>query len=193
MACPEERDEGQRPDTIIAARLLKTRTVLIQGAVEEELAERVIAQTLVLDAESHDPIRVIITTPGGMVDIGFAVHDILRYVQSEIFCIGAGFVASMGVPIMLAAPRQNRMALPNTRFMMHQPAAGIAGPATDIRISAREILKTRDRLNRLIAEETGQSLEKVSTDNDRDFWMSAEEALAYGLIARVIRSAKEIG
>jgi len=192
MACPEDPEDAQRPDRGVTARLLKTRTVLIQGAVEEELAERVIAQMLVLDAESHDPIRVIITTPGGMVDVGFAVHDILRYVQSEVLCIGAGFVASMGVPILLAAAKNNRVALPNTRFMMHQPAAGITGPATDIRISAQEILKTRDRLNRLVADETGQPIEKIAADSDRDFWMSADEALAYGLISRVIRNAKDI-
>lgn len=192
MACPEEREDVPRKDGVWA-RLLKTRTILISGPVEEELAERVIAQTLVLDAESHDPIRVIITTPGGMVDIGFAILDILRYVESPIIGIGAGFVASMGVPIMLAAEKQNRYALPNTRFMMHQPSGGAGGPATDIRITAQEIIKTRERLNRLIAERTGQPLEKVTADNDRDFWMTAEEAESYGLIAKIIRHAGDIG
>ena len=189
MACPEEKEERQDG---LTAKLLKTRTILINGPIEEELAERVIAQALVLDAESQDPIRVIVTTPGGMVDVGFAVLDILRYVESEIVCIGAGFVASMGVPIMLAAKKQNRFALPNTRFMMHQPSGGAGGPATDIRITAQEILKTRERLNRLVAEETGQPLEKVTADNDRDFWMSAEEALDYGLISKILRNAKEL-
>ena len=189
MACPEEQEE-RSPSYL--NRLLKTRTILINGSVDEELAERVIGQALILDAESHEPVRVVISSPGGMVDVGFAIHDILRYIESTVTCIGAGFVASMGVPIMFAADKKNRFALPNTRFMMHQPSGGAGGPATDIRITAQEILKVRERLNRIISEETGQPLEKVATDSDRDFWMSAEEALAYGLISRIIHSAKEV-
>lgn len=190
MSCSEEKrsvSEG------MISRLLKARTILIHGPVEEELAESVITQALVLDAESHEPIRAIITTPGGVVDIGFAIHDILRYIQSEVYCIAAGFVASMGVPIMLAAKKQNRFALPNTRFMMHQPSTGAAGQASDIRITAQEILKIRERLNHLIAGETGQPIERVAADSDRDFWMTAEEALNYGLIAKVVQSSKDIG
>jgi ATP-dependent Clp protease, protease subunit len=189
MACPEEQEGGSQNHL---NRLLKTRTILINGPVDEELAERVIAQSLILDSESHDPVRVIITSPGGMVDVGFAIHDILRYIDSTVVCIGAGFVASMGVPIMFAAEKKNRYALPNTRFMMHQPSGGAGGAATDIRITAQEILKTRERLNHLISEETGQPLEKIAADSDRDFWMSAEEAVTYGLISKIIRSAKEV-
>ncbi len=192
MACPDECNDSTPKSEGVTNRLLKSRTILIHGAVEEELAERVISQALVLDAESHDPIRVFITSPGGSVDVGFAIYDILRYVESEIVCIGAGFVASMGVPIMLSAKKANRFALPNTRFMIHQPSGGGGGQATDIRITAQEILKIRERLNRLIAEETGQTVEKVTSDNDRDFWMTADEALNYGLIARVVKSAAEI-
>jgi ATP-dependent Clp protease protease subunit len=191
MACPEEMEDVQRQDGLLS-RLLKTRTILVSGTIEEELGARVISQVLIVDSESHDPIRVIISTPGGAVDVGFAIHDILRYVESPIICIGAGFVASMGVPIMLAADRENRLALPNTRFMMHQPSTGAAGHASDIRITAQEILKTRERLNRLIADETGQPLEKVSADSDRDFWMSAEEALTYGLIAKIVTRATDL-
>jgi ATP-dependent Clp protease protease subunit len=189
MARLDEQDERLNS---IHTRLLKTRTVLINGSVDEELAEHVIAQALVLDAESHDPIRVMITTPGGVIDFGIAIHDVLRYIESRVLCIGAGFVASMGVPIMLAAKKGNRFALPNTRFMMHQPSGGAGGQATDIRITAQEILKIRERLNRLIAEETGQPLEKVAADSDRDFWMSAEEAKEYGLISKIIRNVKEL-
>jgi ATP-dependent Clp protease protease subunit len=189
MACPDEREE--RSESYLN-RLLKTRTILINGSIDEELAERIIAQSLILDAESHDPVRVIITSPGGMIDVGFAIHDILRYIGSTVICIGAGFVASMGVPIMFAAQKANRYALPNTRFMMHQPSGGAGGPATDIRITAQEIMKVRERLNRLISEETGQPLEKVAADSDRDFWMSAEEAVSYGLISKIIHSAKDV-
>ena len=191
MACDEEKEGGPKPEMMMA-RLLKTRTILINGAVEEELAERVIAQALVLDAESHKPIRVFITSPGGEIDVGFAMYDILRYVESEIVCIGAGFVASMGVPIMLSAKKANRYSLPNTRYMLHQPMTGAAGQTSDIRITAREIIKLRERLNRLIAEESGQALEKVTSDSDRDFWMTAEEALAYGLVGKIIHEAREL-
>lgn len=189
MACPEEqapKSEG------FSNLLLKTRTILINGAVDEELAEKVIAQSLILDAESHEPIRVVITSPGGMVDFGFAMYDIFRYIQSRVICIGAGFVASMGVPILLAADKKDRLALPNTRFMMHQPSGGGGGPAKDIRITAQEIMKVREHLNQLIAAETGQPIEKVAADSDRDFWMSAQEALDYGLISKIIYSATDV-
>jgi len=192
MPCPDEERE-ERGAGVITAKLLKSRTILINGAIDEELGERVITQTLVLDGDSHEPIRVLVTTPGGMVDVGFAIHDILRYVESKIICIGAGFVASMGVPIMLSAAKVNRYTLPNTRFMMHQPSTGVAGVASDIRITAQEILKIRERLNKLISDETGQPIEKVAIDSDRDFWISAEEAVEYGLVSKIVKSAKEIG
>ena len=192
MPCPEEEKE-ERGAGIITAKLLESRTILINGPIEEDLGERVITQALVLDSDSHDPIRVLVATPGGMVDVGFAIYDILRYVESKVICIGAGFVASMGVPIMLAAGREDRYALPNTRFMMHQPSTGAAGVASDIRITAREILKIRERLNKLISDETGQAIEKVAVDSDRDFWMSAEEAVQYGLVSKIVKNAREIG
>ena len=191
MSCPEEEKE-ERGSGIITAKLLKSRTILINGPIEEDLGERVITQALVLDSDSHDPIRALVATPGGMVDVGFAIYDILRYVESKVICIGAGFVASMGVPIMLAAGREDRYALPNTRFMMHQPSTGAAGVASDIRITAQEILKIRERLNKLISDETGQAIEKVAVDSDRDFWMSAEEAVEYGLVSKIVKNAREI-
>jgi ATP-dependent Clp protease protease subunit len=192
MPCPEEEKE-ERGAGVISAKLLKARTILINGPIEEDMGERVITQALVLDSDSHDPIKVLVTTPGGMVDVGFAIYDVLRYVQSKVICIGAGFVASMGVPIMLAAGRKDRYTLPNTRFMMHQPSTGAAGVASDIRITAQEILKIRERINKLISEETGQVIEKVAVDSDRDFWMSAEEAVEYGLVSKIVKNAKEIG
>lgn len=192
MPCPDEEKE-ERGAGLISAKLLKSRTLLINGAIDEDLGERVMTQALVLDGDSHEPIRVLVTTPGGMVDVGFAIHDILRYVQSKIICIGAGFVASMGVPIMLSAAKENRYSLPNTRFMMHQPSTGVAGVASDIRITAQEILKIRERLNQLISDETGQPIEKVAVDSDRDFWISAEEAVDYGLVSKIVKNAKEIG
>lgn len=190
MPC-SKTEEG--PKQTFTDRLFAARMILVTGGIEEELAEQVIAQALLLDAESHDPIRVVLTTPGGMVDVGFAIHDIFRFVASPVTIIAAGFVASMGVPILLSVPKEKRISLPNTRFMMHQPSGGAGGQAKDIRISAQQIIKTRERLNQLIAEQTKQPLEKIAADSDRDFWMNAEEALEYGLISRIIHSANELG
>ena len=182
----------KQPIEPLMTRLLKTRTVLVSGTVDEELAERVITELLILDGESQDPIRVFITSPGGHVDAGLAIHDVMRFVKSEITAIGAGWVASIAVPILFGAPKTNRVALPHTRFLLHQPSGGAAGHLKDIRIEAQEIMKIRTRLNEMIARKTGQSYEKVYEDSDRNFWMSAEEAVEYGVIARVVESADDI-
>jgi len=187
-----ESEAGVREEGL-AGRMLRTRTVLVAGPVDEKLAERVISQLLILNADSHDPIRVLISTQGGHVDSGFAIHDVMRFIESEVVTIGAGWVASIGVPIQLAARKENRYALPNTRFLLHQPHGGAGGQATDIRIAAEEILRLRERINRLVSHETGQSVEKVSADSDRNFWMSAEQARDYGLVQRIITHANEIG
>lgn len=192
MPCPEEQSSENPRNEAITGRLLKTRTVLVMGAIDQELAERVMTQLLVLDADSNDPIRVFITSPGGHVDSGFAIHDMMRFVKSPVIAIGAGWLASMAVPIMLAAKKENRYALPNTRFMMHQPSGGAGGQAADIRIEAQEIIKIRKRINELISEETGQTQEKVAGDSDRNFWLNAEEAVEYGLISRIVTCADEI-
>jgi len=180
------RDEG------LGLRMLKTRTVLVSGAVDDKLAEKTIAQLLILDAENHEPIRVMITSQGGHVDSGFAIHDMLRFIESPVVTIGAGWVASIAVPILFGAPKERRYALPNTRFLLHQPSGGAGGQASDIRIEAEEILKVRERLNELIATETGQDVERVAADSDRNFWMDAEQAREYGLVGRVITRATEI-
>ncbi|MBJ19877.1 MAG: ATP-dependent Clp protease proteolytic subunit [bacterium] len=173
-------------------RMLQTRTVLVSGGVDAKLAEKVIAQLLILDAENHDPIRVMITSQGGHVDSGFAIHDTLRFIDSPIITIGTGWVASIAVPILFGAPKERRYSLPNTRFLLHQPSGGAGGQASDIRIEAEEILKVRERLNRLIADETGQPIEKVAQDSDRNFWMDAAQAEEYGLVGQVISTAAEL-
>lgn len=187
----DDEEEVQRRDGITQL-LLKTRTVLVTGQVTQELAERVIGQLVVLDTASHDPIRVIITSQGGHVDSGYAIHDILRFIESPVTTIGAGWVASIAVPILFGAPKDRRFSLPNCRFLIHQPSGGAGGQAADIRIEAQEILKIRERINKLISEETGQPLEKVAADSDRNFWMNADEALKYGLVKKIIRHAKEV-
>lgn len=189
----DQPDESLAREESLGLRMLKTRTVLVSGAVEDKLAEKTIAQLLILDAENHEPIRVIITSQGGHVDSGFAIHDILRFIESPIVTIGAGWVASIAVPILFGAPKERRFALPNTRFLLHQPTGGTGGQASDIRIEAEEILKVRGKLNALIAAETGQDVERVTKDSDRNFWMDAEQAKEYGLIGQVVTRVTEIG
>ena len=185
-------DPKEGRDESLGLRMLQTRTVLVSGGVDDKLAEKVMAQLLILDADNHDPIRVMITSQGGHVDSGFAIHDMLRFIESPVVTIGAGWVASIAVPILFGAPKERRYSLPNTRFLLHQPSGGAGGQASDIRIEAEEILKVRERLNLLIAEETGQSVEKVTTDSDRNFWMDAQQAREYGLVGRVVSTTAEI-
>ena len=180
------KDEG------MGLRMLKTRTVLVTGPVDDKLAERTIEKLLILEAENHDPIRVLITSQGGHVDSGMAIHDMLRFIESPVVTIGVGWVASIAVPILFGATRERRYSLPHTRFLLHQPSGGAGGQATDIRIEAEEILKVRERLNALIAGETGQSVERVTKDSDRNFWMDAQQAREYGLVGRVIARTGEI-
>lgn len=186
-----DKEKSNVPDGL-AQRLFKTRTVLIAGQIDQEIAEKTIAQLLALDADAKDPIKVFITSQGGHVDSGYAIHDIMRYVESPIICIGAGWVASIAVPILFGAKKPNRFALPNTRFLLHQPSGGAGGHLPDIRIEAQEILKIRGRINKLIADECGLSVEKVASDSDRNFWMTAEEALEYGIISKVISRSTDI-
>jgi ATP-dependent Clp protease protease subunit len=194
-------DEDEKPQTPPAPEpqsspvqqaLFKSRTVLIFGEVDMKMAERVTAQLLAYAAEGEGDIRVLINSPGGHVESGDTIHDMIRFVGPKVKMIGTGWVASAGAHIYLGATRENRFALPFTRFLLHQPLGGIAGPVSDISIEAQEITKMRERLNREIARETGQPYEKVVTDTDRNFWMSAEEAKRYGLVSRVINNASEV-
>ena len=189
MADQTEKPEAQES---IGLRMLQTRTVLVSGQVDEKLAEKTMMQLLILDAESHEPIRVMISSQGGHVDSGFAIHDMLRFIESPITTIGAGWVASIAVPVLFGAPKERRFSLPHTRFLLHQPTGGAGGQASDIRIEAEEILKVRARLNQLIADETGQDVERITQDSDRNFWMDAEQAQAYGLVGRVVSAVTEI-
>jgi ATP-dependent Clp protease protease subunit len=188
----EEEKPAKGPDAL-AERLLETRTILLSGQVNKELAERVVRQMLLLEAKSSDPVKVMIDSPGGDVDAGYAIFDMARFIRPDVWMIGMGLVASAGALILLAAPKERRVAFPNSHFLIHQPLSGLRGVATDIEIHAREIEKTRDRLNKLIADETGQPLDRVVKDTDRDYWMSAEDAVAYGLVSKVVRTRDELG
>jgi ATP-dependent Clp protease protease subunit len=187
---PEDKTPEQPISPVVQA-LFKSRTVLVFGEVDMKMAERVTAQ-LLAHADSDGEIRVILNSPGGHVESGDTIHDIIRFLGSRVKIIGTGWVASAGAHIYLGAPRENRYALPYTRFLLHQPLGGVRGQASDIHIEAEEILKMRDRLNREIAKETGQTYEKVVNDTERNFWMSAEAAKEYGLVGKIITNVSEI-
>lgn len=190
----KDKDEKNGRDGFdgLQSKLLKTRTILLSGSIDKDLAERLIKQMLLLEADSDDPVKVFIDSPGGDADAGYAIFDMLRFIAPEVITVGMGTVASAAALVHLAAERKNRLSLPNAHFLIHQPLSGIRGVATEIEIHARELEKLRDRINRLIALETGQDLKKVSEDTDRDYWLNAEQALDYGLISRIISSRAEL-
>jgi len=173
-------------------KLLKNRTILIYGEINMDLAMDITKRLLILDAESQDEIRIFINSPGGHVESGDTIFDMIRFVKSPVKVIGTGWVASAGALIFAATDRENRFSLPNTRFLLHQPAGGASGQATDIAIEAQEIIKMRRRLNETFARQTGQPIEKVEEDTDRNFWMSAEQARDYGLVGQIINSIDEL-
>lgn len=176
----------------IAQKLLDSRTILLFGEINMDVAREITKQLLVLDAESSEPIKLYINSPGGHVESGDTIYDMIRFVNSPVKVIGTGWVASAGALIYAATEKENRYSLPNTRFLLHQPMGGARGQASDIAIEAEEILKMRRRLNEIFAEQTGQPLEKVEEDTDRNFWMSAKEAQDYGLVGNIVNSFAEI-
>jgi ATP-dependent Clp protease, protease subunit len=196
----DEEDDDEKPDqkapdpqsSPVQNALFKSRTVLIFGEVDMKMAERVTAQLLAYAAEGEGDIRVVVNSPGGHVESGDTIHDMIRYVGPRVKVIGTGWVASAGAHIFLGAKKENRFCLPFTRFLLHQPLGGVRGQASDISIEAEEILKMRERLIREIALETGQTYERVVQDTERNFWMGAEEAKAYGLVSKVVQRASEV-
>ncbi|HEX4295790.1 MAG TPA: ATP-dependent Clp protease proteolytic subunit [Rhizomicrobium sp.] len=189
----KEKKEAPEPQSSpVMQALFKARTVLIFGEVDMKMAERVSAQLLAYAAEGDGDIRVIVNSPGGHVESGDTIHDMIRFVGPRVKMIGTGWVASAGAHIFIGAKKENRFCLPFTRFLLHQPLGGVRGQASDITIEAEEILKMRERLNREIATETGQTFEKVVHDTERNYWLGAEEAKAYGLVSRVVSSASEV-
>jgi ATP-dependent Clp protease, protease subunit len=189
----EPKAPPPRQEDALAERFLKTRTILLSGEIDKESGERFIRQLLLLESLSADPVSVLIDSPGGDVDAGYAIFDMIRFVSTPVRIIGMGLVASAAALVLLAVPKESRLGLPNSHYLIHQPLSGIRGVATEIEIAARELEKTRERVNRVIAEETGQSIDRVRKDTDRDFWMNAEEAIAYGLISRVATKRADLG
>jgi ATP-dependent Clp protease protease subunit len=194
MPEPGEKKSADMPVNELESRLLKGRKVMVFGQVNDKLARDVVARILTLADESTKPIHVYVNSPGGHVESGDSIHDVIKFVRQAVpvYMIGTGWVASAGALIYLAGDRERRLCLPNTRFLLHQPMGGVQGPATDIEIEAREIIKMRERLSQIIAAETGQPIERVRKDTDRNYWMSAAEAIDYGLVHKVISSIEEL-
>jgi ATP-dependent Clp protease protease subunit len=177
----------------VAGRLLKARTIIIAGGINQKLAERVTAQLLAMTAESTtEPITIILNSQGGHVEAGDTIHDMIRFVPAPVRIVGTGWVASAGALIFVSVPVARRFCLPNTRFLLHQPAGGSGGTASDIEIEAREILKMRDRLNKIFARETGQPLSRIEDDTHRNFWLGAAEAKEYGIVGEVIERYEQL-
>lgn len=192
--------EETRPQETLASaltdslrdRLFKSRTLIISGEINQKLAASVIAQLLAMSADSSEPITVFINSQGGHVESGDTIHDVIRFIQPRVRMVGTGWVASAGALIYISAPREDRFCLPNTRFLLHQPAGGVGGTAADIDIEAKEILRMRERLNRLFARETGQPLERIEEDTRRNFWLDATAAIEYGLVGKIITNEEEL-
>ena len=190
----QENDEekNERDHDFLIQRILKTRNILLSGQIDKETAGRIIRQLLLLESDGEDPIKLFIDSPGGDADAGFAIFDMIRFIKPRVLAIGMGLVASAAAIVQLASPKEDRLGLPNSHYLIHQPLSGIRGVATEIEIHAKELDKLREKINRLIADETGQPADQVEKDTDRDFWMNAEEARDYGLIARIISKTEEL-
>lgn len=185
-------DKNKQQFSKLDGLLFDNRAITLFGEIDTRAAQRTAERLLAMAFESDKPITLFIGSPGGHVESGDTIFDMIRFVRPTVRIVGTGWVGSAATHIYLAAERENRFALPNTRFLIHQPAGGFGGDASDIEIHAREILKTRERINRTIAERTGQPLERVAADTDRDCWMSVEESVDYGLVGRVISSIGEL-
>jgi ATP-dependent Clp protease protease subunit len=182
----EEKKKEKEPKSKIEEKFLETRTIMIFGEISQKVAREVSEKLILLSAINDDPIKVIINSQGGHVEAGDTIFDMLRFVKPKVKILGTGWVASAGALIYASVPTEDRFSLPNTRYMLHQPSGGVGGQASDINIEAQEILKMRERLNKTFADQTGQAVEKIERDTDRNFWMSAEEAKQYGLVGKVI-------
>jgi len=173
-------------------RLFKNRTLIISGAINQQLVANIMGQLLAMAADSDEPINIFINSQGGHVESGDTIHDVIRFIKPRVRMIGTGWVASAGALIFVAVPLEDRFALPNTRFLLHQPAGGAGGTAADIAIEAQEIVRMRERINRIFSEQTGQSIERIENDTRRNFWLNVEAAREYGLVKHIVRSMDEV-
>ena len=185
----EEKEAGA---DVLSAKFLKTRQIILSGEINKELAEKIARQLLILEADSDEPIRLFIDSPGGDADAGYAIFDMIRFINAPVITIGMGLIASAASIVLLAAPKERRFCMPNSRYLIHQPMSGMQGVTTEIEIHAQELEKMRIKINEMIAAETGKSVEDVAKDTDRDYWLNAEEAKKYGLISKICKTRKDI-
>jgi ATP-dependent Clp protease protease subunit len=189
---PDNPEGNERLSTLAERLAFKSRFVLLFGEIDHAMARVTCERLIALAQDSDAPVTVLISSPGGHVESGDAIHDLIRFVQAPVTTVGTGWVASAGTHVFLAAPKERRVCLPNTRFMIHQPTGGAGGQSTDIAIQAKEILRTRERISRVIAAQTGTPIEKVRLDMERDYWMSADEAIDYGIVSRIVEKHTDI-
>jgi ATP-dependent Clp protease, protease subunit len=189
----ESAKKGESPSSMMEKALFEARTVLLTGEINDKQARAVCGQLLGYSAVSDKPILLVLSSPGGHVESGDMIHDVIKFVKAPVRILGTGWVASAGALIYSSAKRENRYSLPNTRYLLHEPRGGVGGQASDVEIQAREIIRMRERLNKIFAEATGQPLERIKKDTDRDYWMQAAEAKEYGLVGKIITKQSEIG
>ena len=188
----DDEKDSKRFDPI-GEKLMKSRIIMITDTITKQLAQKTIGQLLILEQEDPEKeITVFINSPGGDADAGFAIYDIMKFIKPKIKNICAGVAASAAVIILLGTGKEGRVSLPNSRILIHQPSTGVHGTASDIQIEASEILKCREKINRMISDETNQEFEKVENDTRRNYWMSAEEAVKYGLISKIIQTHSDL-
>ena len=189
----EEDEKKQKAPEQFSEKFLKTRQIILTGEINKELADSIVRQLLILDSEDEkSPIYMYIDSPGGDVDAGFAIFDMIRFINAPVYLIGMGLIASAATLVLLAVDKEFRIGLPNSRYLIHQPLGGMRGVATDIEIYAKDMEKIRAKLNSLISEQTGTSLEQVTKDTERDFWLDSDEAVKYGLISKIISKKSEL-
>lgn len=189
----EEDEKKQKTLEQFSERFLKTRQIILTGEINKELADSIVRQLLILDSEDEkSPIYMYIDSPGGDVDAGFAIFDMIRFVKAPVYLIGMGLIASAATLVLLSVEKKFRIGLPNSRYLIHQPLGGMRGVATDIEIYAKDMEKIRFKLNKLIADQTGTSLEQVTKDTERDFWLDSDEAVKYGLISKIITKKTDL-
>ena len=188
----EKQVQDKESIGIVTEKLLNSRSIIISGEINQALAEKVTAQLLILQEINDEPIKIFLNSQGGHVEAGDTIHDMIKFVKPRVIVIGTGWVASAGITIYLGAEKEDRYSLPNTRYMIHQPLGGFKGQATDISIEAKEILRVRKRINNIISKATTQPLEKVEKDTDRNYWLSAEEAVEYGIVNKIITKYEEL-
>ncbi|TVQ57482.1 MAG: ATP-dependent Clp protease proteolytic subunit [Rhodobacteraceae bacterium] len=189
----EDASKPEMPNAIVERGLFKARTILLTGEINDRIARATTERLLAMAGEGDDPITMIVSSPGGHVESGDMIHDMVKFIKPVVRMVGAGWVASAGALIYVAAEKKNRYATPNTRFLLHEPRGGVGGSASDIDIQVKEILRMRERLNRIFAAATGKSPEQIEADTERDYWMSASEAVTYGVVGQIVTNIEEIG